>query len=747
MELTGQFSLANVTPSQPRQSGHKFGSSTNDLDRALSALNAIPPDLPHDDWVKVGMALQAAGGTFDDFDQWSDGADSYNAQDCRAAWKSFKPGKGINAATLFHIARGHCWTEGTQQPAPARAIRPAVQPRKPAPGRSAAEVWERCEPADKLHYYIFVKDAENVPRENLRVVPDGDSLHFPGYLVVPAYAPDGSLQSLQFVPPKAGKKITLRGTSTSGAWFTVGKPVTAGVTYICEGVATAWSCYLATGDAAVSCFGSSNMEKVAHSLRQRDPSAMLVLVPDRGMESKADQIATEIDAAVAYMPDGEDANFDANDFAQRNGLKMLALLLADATKKPKPPPETHPLASYVDIELNPKAVRWVIPGFIGHGVVVISGSQGVGKTTAILPLAMVPAGLHAPNDPLAPLHWRHVVYIAEELEQAQRILAGIIGFGNLGLDATVVRERLHMVEARRLQPTYVAKVGAIYCAEFTRNVDGVDILPLVVIDTKSAVLEIESENDNSEASAAMAALKQGFAALPVWLIGHLTKADFGRTDIAGMTSRGAGAWEADANQTLFLIKEKDNTRHLVSGKKRFETKWPALQIDTHIEVTTAPNEFGGVEPVTLRWGIASPPTQGRTEAAEQAQTRKENDDEATLRQEVRDAIETAWQLGNPLNREGVKAKIKRNASAVVKVVVNLVSEQWIYDVSVPAKERAHPARSSFLINLNTVEHEALLRDGVLPDHKLVVPKSWKKQPIPPIPDVEQPTDDSAGDIP
>ena len=38
----------------------------HDLDRARNALHAIPPDLPRNDWVKVGMAAHAAGLSFDE---------------------------------------------------------------------------------------------------------------------------------------------------------------------------------------------------------------------------------------------------------------------------------------------------------------------------------------------------------------------------------------------------------------------------------------------------------------------------------------------------------------------------------------------------------------------------------------------------------------------------------------------------------------------------------------------------------
>lgn len=74
-------------------------------DRARDALYSIPPDLPRDQWVKAGMAAQEAGLSFEDFDHWSAAAPNYKAKDCNDTWRSFKPGKGVGAGTLFGMAR------------------------------------------------------------------------------------------------------------------------------------------------------------------------------------------------------------------------------------------------------------------------------------------------------------------------------------------------------------------------------------------------------------------------------------------------------------------------------------------------------------------------------------------------------------------------------------------------------------------------------------------------------------------
>jgi RecA-family ATPase len=714
---------------------------SNDTDRARDALQAIPPDCDRGAWVKTGMAFHAAGGDFDTFDQWSAPAENYNAQACRATWRSFKtaPG-GVGAGALFGMARDAGWTEGnaSPRPAPARAT-PKPTP-KPAPTVNADAVWSRCEPATAAHAYIVQKQGNP---QGLRVVPAADQLRImgesmAGALVVPCMAADGTLSTLQLIPPPdvaqrlkaAGKpgKLNLPGCPVQG-WFTVGTIAPGGTAYIVEGIGQAWACWQATGAAAVVAFGAGNMGKVATALRQMDDTARLVVVPDAGKEDDAHRIAAEIGAGVAAMPEGEANNFDANDLIQRDGFDVLAALLESATEPPKPEPKVHPLARFVDIDGTAKPPRWVLPGFIGHGVTVIAGAHGVGKTTALLPLAMTAAGLH--GDDLMPRQWRHVIYVTEDIEQAKRIMAGIVLHSNLGISMDDVRERLHLVEAVRLDPAFVASVGATYREQFTRTVEGVEVLPLVVLDTKSAVLALDNENDNSEASRMMAALKQGFDGLPVWLIGHVAKVNLSRND--ALTSRGASAIEGDANQTMFLIREGES-RYLVQGKTRFEAKWPELEITSYTAQTVEPDEFGNMETVLLRWGIAAPAQQSRKEAAEQAAEQQRKDDEASLRQDIRDAVHVAWIAGNPLNREGIKAKCKRKHSEAIACLEGLLSEQWLYEVFVPAKERLHPRKSAFFVNLTTEEHEAVLSGAGLPVDKLVIPTSWKKAPVSIMPD-------------
>ena len=81
------------------------------------ALAFISPDICHDEWVQVGMALQHEFGDagFDLWDTWSSNGQTYQAMDTKSAWRSFNPngtGFTITIATLFRKAK-----EGGYKPA------------------------------------------------------------------------------------------------------------------------------------------------------------------------------------------------------------------------------------------------------------------------------------------------------------------------------------------------------------------------------------------------------------------------------------------------------------------------------------------------------------------------------------------------------------------------------------------------------------------------------------------------------
>ncbi len=377
----------------------------NDLDRAHDALHSIPADLPRDEWHRVGRAAIAAGVDVDALIDWSRNAANFKSeQDVRSAFKTITPEGGTGAGTLFHIAKDYGYSNGGDRtaPSPQQARRKAADPpSQPAQGNAPAQVWGRAVEATNEHPYIMEKKAFGVPLDTLRVLPANDPLRIAnesmaGALVVPIHRADGSISSLQFIAlPEVAARLKARGKSgklnlpgaTMEGWHTVGEVLPGGVINIVEGIATAWACWQATGAAAVACCGWGRVRAVATALRQRDPSARLVLVPDVGKESDAEKIALELGCAVAYMPEGEADNFDASDLAARDGFDVLADLLERA-REPEPPPLPLSVAFADELPDTFTPPDELVEGVLTAGAgSVLYGDSNSGKTFLMLDMA------------------------------------------------------------------------------------------------------------------------------------------------------------------------------------------------------------------------------------------------------------------------------------------------------------------------------------------------------------------------
>ena len=141
------------------------------------------------------------------------------------------------------------------------------------------------------------------------------------------------------------------------------------------------------------CFGWGRVRKVATELRERDPAARLVLVPDAGKEADADLIAQDLGIAVACMPEGEPSNFDANDTRSAKGHDALVLLLEQASEPAPPTPLLKSIQRVPDVLTNPAAPpAFAWHGYVPRGEVCLLGAHGgMGKSTIALMLAVAAA--------------------------------------------------------------------------------------------------------------------------------------------------------------------------------------------------------------------------------------------------------------------------------------------------------------------------------------------------------------------
>jgi hypothetical protein len=357
---------------------------------------------------------------------------------------------------------------------------------------------------------------------------------------------------------------------------------------------------------------------------------------------------------------------------------------------------THPLLRFFDLRKPPALPNWVIPGFIAEGLVVIAGAHGVGKTSAILPLSLVAAGIHRKDDPLSPRHWRHVIYITEDLNQAHRIIRCLAEYDTDLMNVDTISDRLHLVESIRMPVHRVIQVGHDYHERFTRVIDEVELKPLVVIDTKSSLIELEDENDNAAASEIVAALKQQFKGLPTWVIGHIAKASLGRTDVDRLSMRGSSSFEADANQVLYLIKE-NNTRYLVRGKTRFEAAWPELQIKSLTAELIEEDVWGDLQSVTLRWSQLLPSTTSRAQHSADARQADKAAAAEDLRSRVLSAVVEGQASGNHMNSTMLREKLGGRSADVDTARKELLACGAIVEENIPRAERSHPARKTRLV--------------------------------------------------
>jgi RecA-family ATPase len=393
-----------------------------------------------------------------------------------------------------------------------------------------------------------------------------------------------------------------------------------------------------------------------------------------------------------------------------------------------------------------QAVAFVVDDFIQEGLVFYAGQQGVGKTSGLLPLVMAAAGLHEPGYELAPKRpdrWRHVIYITEDHQQAERIIFAMVAQGHFTLEQ--VEQRMHIIPAVSMSAVDFVAVAEEY-ATLTSSESGVPLLPLVVADTRSALFHLESENDNAQMSELISQLKQNFGGLPLWVIAHLAKAEATRTNAQTMSVRGAGSAEGDAHQVLFLVREDaggSTTRWLVRGKTRFDASWSELELLSRTEALEARDRWGEMVTTRVSWGVATPPARPRAEIAAQAKEAAREAEAASLRDEIAVRVDEAWLSGEPLNREAVKSQIGGKREKTVAAIDDLIANGRLAEVEVPKADRIHPNRKSYLVLLSYQERLAWQRTGQLPAHKTVVPASWKR-PLTAVPDVERKNDQECG---
>jgi putative DNA primase/helicase len=260
------------------------------LHELAAALAYLPPDCPRDEWVKAGMALHSAypgDDGFTVFDTWSQGASTYDAQACRATWKSFKHGKGngLGIGTLLAEAKRHGWQpNGVDTGAPPNPADLEAKRKERERLQAQAERDEQAAHAKAADMAEAAYSAAQASGASPYLTRKGIDAHCARFesgsrLVVPLYDGYGKLLNVQRIAPDGTKRF-LKGGRKAGLWCWLGEPQGAPVLAIAEGFATAASVFEATSYPCAVAFDCGNLGKVARSIRGLFPDVRMVIAAD-----------------------------------------------------------------------------------------------------------------------------------------------------------------------------------------------------------------------------------------------------------------------------------------------------------------------------------------------------------------------------------------------------------------------------------------------------------------------------------
>jgi RecA-family ATPase len=258
----------------------------------------------------------------------------------------------------------------------------------------------------------------------------------------------------------------------------------------------------------------------------------------------------------------------------------------------------------IDQVLTP--TEWIIDGILPNGVGVISGVGGVGKTTALMPLAAIVAGF---DDHLSDIKCsipRKVLYITEDGVQANKAVYAIKKFRKSSNDIQTIGERLHLYHSNRykVEALYLLLMEAV--EKHSVEYRGVIFPPLVIFDTASANIDVDNENDNAEIGKFMTLFKQVWAKykMPIWLINHLSKEANGKgiDEIGSLSARGASAWKDNGSWTANLaINQDSEDRILQIQKVREEVQFKEILFQSVVHSEFVTDMFGDTVEVQYRY--------------------------------------------------------------------------------------------------------------------------------------------------
>jgi len=298
------------------------------------ALSFIP-SCDRDVWVKMGMAVKSELGDegLPIWEAWSEQDESYDPKAARDVWGSIRSGR-VGVGSLFHEAKRHGWQGNADRPVPdhteiierERKAQEADEERTQAHQEASSKALQIWKAAGSVTDHPYLGRKQLKPTGTLREIPQAAAARILGYspkakgellagrlLVVPVKVSD-TLSTLELID-ETGRKSALAGGRKSGGYWATQPLDDVQTLLIGEGVATILSATVATEQPGVAALSCGNLQAVAKAMRDRYPSAQLVILADIGPgQDHAEMAALAVGGYLAVPNFGLDRPDDATDF-------------------------------------------------------------------------------------------------------------------------------------------------------------------------------------------------------------------------------------------------------------------------------------------------------------------------------------------------------------------------------------------------------------------------------------------------
>ena len=344
---------------------------------------------------------------------------------------------------------------------------------------------------------------------------------------------------------------------------------------------------------------------------------------------------------------------------------------------------------FLDIEaVGQRAIEYVIDGAIQAGLVVLAAATGLGKTTSLVPLLARVAWL-VPFCPLKPKIMRRIIYVTEDSHQVILILRAMVEAGVIA-HREELKDRFKVLDATRMPPLQWAEIIETYSkykAPTTHNSITIEAAPLVVLDTKSAVLELEEENSNGENSMAIATIRQR-AKCPVLIVTHVAKAQRGQ-DASLLSARGADSQVADAQQLLTMSQDPLNPGsrwlEIASQKHRFLAAYDGISFNLMTVNCEVQDAFGQTVIETVAYAHPTPVLiGGRDKARRDSEALAQDDKALAVKRDILNAVEQLVAEGRATSKSAIHSFAGGRRVDVFRVIDEMVGAGELVAVNASA---------------------------------------------------------------